>query len=59
MLGRLAGVVPGEPLVLRTRTAGGRPMRLAAQLGFTEVEWCEGRGAEQRSGGWSPVTPSG
>jgi hypothetical protein len=33
-------------------------MRLAAKLGFTEVERFEAYGAEQWFGMWSPVTPS-
>ncbi len=32
------GVLPGEPVVLATRTANAASMRLAAKLGFTEVE---------------------
>ncbi|WP_239101391.1 GNAT family N-acetyltransferase [Microbispora amethystogenes] len=32
------GVLPGEPVVLTTRTANIASMRLAAKLGFTEVE---------------------
>ena len=35
-----------------------RSMRLAAKLGFTEVERFEAYGAEQWFGMWSPVTPS-
>ncbi|MEU0085302.1 GNAT family N-acetyltransferase [Streptomyces sp. NPDC006274] len=54
-----AGVLPGEPVVLCTRTANDRAMRLAAKLGFTEVERFEEWGAEQWFGVWSPVTPSG
>ena len=37
-LGWFAGVLPGEPVVLTTQTANARSMRLAAKLGFTEVE---------------------
>ena len=37
-LGWLAGVLPGEPVMLATQTANVRSMRLAAKLGFTEVE---------------------
>lgn len=33
-------------------------MRLAAKLGFTEVERYEAYGAEQWFGMWSSVTPS-
>ncbi|MBQ0910709.1 GNAT family N-acetyltransferase [Streptomyces sp. RM99] len=42
-----AAVLPGEPVVLTTRTANVRSMRLAARLGFTEVERFEAYGAEQ------------
>ncbi|MEV8362840.1 GNAT family N-acetyltransferase [Streptomyces niveus] len=59
-LGWFAGVLPGEPVVLSTRTANERAMRLAAKLGFTEVERFEAYGAEQWSGVWSsPVMPPG
>ncbi|MFE3121250.1 GNAT family N-acetyltransferase [Streptomyces niveus] len=58
-LGWFAGVLPGEPVVLSTRTANERALRLAAKLGFTEVERFEAYGAEQWSGVWSPVTASG
>jgi len=54
-----AGALPGEPVVLCTQTANVRSMRLAAKLGFTEVERFEDYGAEQWFGMWSPVTPSG
>jgi RimJ/RimL family protein N-acetyltransferase len=54
-----AGAVPHEPVVLCTQTANARSMRLAAKLGFTEVERFEEFGAEQWFGLWSPVTPSG
>ncbi|MGW8666991.1 GNAT family N-acetyltransferase [Streptomyces niveus] len=53
-LGWFAGVLPGEPVVLSTRTANERSMRLAAKLGFTEVERFEAYGAEQWFGVWSP-----
>jgi RimJ/RimL family protein N-acetyltransferase len=33
-----AGALPGEPVVLCTRTANAGSTRLAAKLGFTEVE---------------------
>ncbi|WAZ26238.1 GNAT family N-acetyltransferase [Streptomyces cinnabarinus] len=39
--------LPGEPVVLTTQTANDRAMRLAAKLGFTEVERFEEYGAEQ------------
>ncbi|MET9952257.1 GNAT family N-acetyltransferase [Streptomyces sp. NPDC006339] len=42
-----AGAHPGEPVVLCTRTANTRAMRLAAKLGFIEVERFEEYGAEQ------------
>jgi RimJ/RimL family protein N-acetyltransferase len=58
-LGWFAGALPGEPVVLCTQTANVRSMRLAAKLGFTEVERFEDYGAEQWFGVWSPVTPSG
>jgi RimJ/RimL family protein N-acetyltransferase len=58
-LGWFAGELPGEPVVLFTQTANARSMRLAAKLGFTEVERFEAYGAEQWFGMWSPVTPPG
>ncbi|WTW27975.1 hypothetical protein OHU35_18785 [Streptomyces purpurascens] len=51
--------LPGEPVVLCTRTGNDRAMRLAAKLGFTEVERFEEYGAEQWFGVWPSVTPSG
>ncbi|MFP3989917.1 GNAT family N-acetyltransferase [Streptomyces sp. E11-3] len=54
-----ADALPGEPVVLATQTANERSMRLAAKLGFTEVERFEAYGAEQWFGMWSSVTPSG
>jgi RimJ/RimL family protein N-acetyltransferase len=42
-----ARAVPNEPVVLCTQTANARSMRLAANLGFTEVERFEEFGAEQ------------
>ncbi|MFI1017964.1 GNAT family N-acetyltransferase [Streptomyces sp. NPDC020965] len=53
-----AGALPGEPVVLATQTANARSMRLAAKLGFIEVERFESYGAEQWFGMWSPVTPA-
>jgi RimJ/RimL family protein N-acetyltransferase len=53
----LAGVLPGEPVVLTTQTANVRSMRLAAKLGFTEVERFEAWDAEQWLGMRSPATP--
>jgi RimJ/RimL family protein N-acetyltransferase len=58
-LGWLEGALPGEPVVLFTQAANGRSMRLAATLGFTEVERYEAYGAEQWFGLRSPVVPSG
>ena len=46
-LGWFAGELPGEPVVLFTQTANARSMRLAAKLGFTEVERFEAYGADQ------------
>src|SRR5262245_52053239 len=54
-----AGALPNEPVVLCTQTANDRSMRLAAKLGFTELERFEEYGAEQWFGVWSSVTPSG
>ncbi|MET7893508.1 GNAT family N-acetyltransferase [Streptomyces mirabilis] len=54
----LADALPGEAVVLRTQTANERSMRLAAKLGFTEVERYEDYGAEQWFGVWRSVTPS-
>ncbi|MFC9680582.1 GNAT family N-acetyltransferase [Streptomyces sp. NPDC056948] len=53
-----ADTLPGEPVVLCTRTANDRAMRLAAKLGFTEVERFEEYGAEQWFGVWSSAAPS-
>ncbi|WP_377267811.1 GNAT family N-acetyltransferase [Peterkaempfera sp. SMS 1(5)a] len=52
-----AGELPGEPVVLYTQTANARSMRLAAKLGFTEVERFQAYGAEQWFGVRSSVTP--
>lgn len=56
-LGWFAAACPGEPVVLCTQTANDRSMRLAARLGFTEVQRYEAWGAEQWMGLWSPVAP--
>lgn len=48
-----AAALPGEPLVLSTQAANDRALRLAARLGFTEVERFEEYGAEQWFGVWS------
>jgi RimJ/RimL family protein N-acetyltransferase len=53
-----ADALPSEQVVLCTQTANDRSMRLAAKLGFTEVERFEEYGAEQWFGVWSSVTPS-
>ncbi|MFF0132025.1 GNAT family N-acetyltransferase [Streptomyces mirabilis] len=57
-LGWLDGVLPGEPVVLATQTANVGSMRLAAKLGFTEVERFHAWDAEQWLGLRSRVTPS-
>lgn len=54
-----AGAFPGEPVVLCTQTANAPSVRVAAKLGFTEVDRFEEYGAEQWFGVWSPATPSG
>ncbi|MEV4276443.1 GNAT family N-acetyltransferase [Actinoplanes xinjiangensis] len=56
-LGWLDRVLPGEPVVLATQTANTGSMRLAAKLGFTEVERFHAWDAEQWLGMRSPVTP--
>ncbi|MER7665901.1 GNAT family N-acetyltransferase [Streptomyces sp. NPDC096193] len=53
-LGWVADALPGEAVVLCTQSANDRAMRLAAKLGFTEVERFEEYGAEQWLGVWSP-----
>lgn len=57
-LGWLAARLPGEPVVLTTQSANVGSMRLAAKLGFTEVERFEAWGAEQWLGVRPPVTPT-
>ncbi|GAA2361979.1 GNAT family N-acetyltransferase [Streptomyces cuspidosporus] len=52
------GVLPGEPVVLTTQTANVRSMRLAAKLGFTEIERFQAWDAEQWLGLRSPIPPS-
>ncbi|MBE4733443.1 MULTISPECIES: GNAT family N-acetyltransferase [Streptomyces] len=54
----LDGVLPGEPVMLTTQSANVGSMRLAAKLGFTEVERFRAWDAEQWLGRRSPVTPS-
>ncbi|MFC5241993.1 GNAT family N-acetyltransferase [Streptomyces atrovirens] len=51
----LEDVLPGEPVVLATQTANARSMRLAARLGFTEVERFRAWDAEQWLGLRSPA----
>jgi RimJ/RimL family protein N-acetyltransferase len=46
-LGWLDSVLPGEPVVLTTQSANTASLRLAAKLGFTEVERFEAWDAEQ------------
>ncbi|MFD3583183.1 GNAT family N-acetyltransferase [Streptomyces sp. NPDC058683] len=58
-LGWFADALPGEPVVLCAQTANVRSLRVAAKLGFTEVEQFEEYGAEQWFGVWSSPTPSG
>jgi RimJ/RimL family protein N-acetyltransferase len=58
-LGWFDDALPGEPVVLKTQTANTRSMRLAAKLGFAEVERFDAWGAEQWLGLRPPVTPSG
>ncbi|MFJ9929119.1 GNAT family N-acetyltransferase [Streptomyces misionensis] len=58
-LGWLADALPGEPVVLTTQSANAGSMRLAARLGFTEVERFEAWEAEQWLGMRPPRTPSG
>ncbi|MFD9436175.1 GNAT family N-acetyltransferase [Streptomyces sp. NPDC060002] len=58
-LGWFADALPGAPVVLCTQTANDRSMRLAAKLGFTEVQRFQEWGADQWFGVWSPAAPSG
>ncbi|MFE6888306.1 GNAT family N-acetyltransferase [Streptomyces sp. NPDC057694] len=58
-LGWLAGELPAEPVVLTTQSANAASMRLAARLGFTEVERFEAWGAEQWLGMRPAATSSG
>ncbi|WP_030183056.1 GNAT family N-acetyltransferase [Streptomyces violaceorubidus] len=53
----LDDVLPGEPVVLTTQTANSGSMRLAAKLGFTEVERFRAWDAEQWLGLRPPATP--
>lgn len=53
------GILPGEPVVLFTQSANVASIRLAARLGFTELERFRAWDAEQWLGVRAPVTPSG
>ncbi|MEV8045126.1 GNAT family N-acetyltransferase [Streptomyces griseoluteus] len=50
----LDGALPGEPVVLATQTANAGSMRLAAKLGFTEVERFRAWDADQWLGRRAP-----
>ncbi|MEV5046881.1 GNAT family N-acetyltransferase [Streptomyces griseoincarnatus] len=50
----LGGVLPDEPVILATQTANTRSLRLAAKLGFTEVERFRAWEAEQ----WLGLRPA-
>ncbi len=52
----LDGALPGEPVVLTTQSANVGSMRLAAKLGFTEVERFQAWDAEQWLGLRPPAT---
>jgi RimJ/RimL family protein N-acetyltransferase len=54
----LAGQLPGEPVVLKTQTANARSMRLAAKLGFTELERFHRWGADQWCGQRPAAAPA-
>jgi RimJ/RimL family protein N-acetyltransferase len=54
----LDGALPGEPVVLATQSANVGSMRLAAKLGFTEVERFHAWDAEQWLGLRPPATPA-
>ncbi|BBB02167.1 putative acetyltransferase [Actinacidiphila reveromycinica] len=51
------GALPGEPVVLATQSANTASMRLAAKLGFTEVERFHAWDAEQWLGLRPPAPP--
>jgi RimJ/RimL family protein N-acetyltransferase len=59
VLGWFAAATGREPVVLTTQTANGRGMRLAARLGFTEVERFEEYDAEQWFGVWPAAALTG
>jgi RimJ/RimL family protein N-acetyltransferase len=54
----LDSVCPGEPVVLTTQSANAASMRLAAKLGFTEVERFHAWRAEQWLGLRPPASPA-
>jgi RimJ/RimL family protein N-acetyltransferase len=54
----LEGVLPGEPVVLATQSGNAASMRLAAKLGFTEVERFRAWDADQWLGLRSPESHS-
>ena len=54
-----AGELPGVSVVLCTQTANEPSVRVAAKLGFAEVERFEEWDAEQWFGVWSSPTPPG
>ncbi|WP_306321544.1 MULTISPECIES: GNAT family N-acetyltransferase [unclassified Streptomyces] len=54
----LDGVLPGEPVVLATQTANVGSMRLAAKLGFVEVERFRAWDADQWLGLRAPAVRS-
>jgi RimJ/RimL family protein N-acetyltransferase len=54
-----AGALPCELVVLSTQIANVGALRVAAKLGFTEVERFEDYGAEQWLGVWSSATGTG
>ena len=55
-LGWFVGTRPGESVVLDTQTASERSMRVAAKLGFTEVERYVEFGAVQWLGVWTSAS---
>lgn len=57
-LGWFDDALPGEPVVLTTQTANVASIRLAAKLGFTELERFHAWDAEQWLGLRPPTTPS-
>ncbi len=54
----LTGALPGEPVVLTTQSANVGSVRLAAKLGFAEVERFEAWGAEQWLGMRDSAVPT-